>query len=178
MSKKDPTLPNAKVYKISTSIIPNFIAQTEKLSKLTPGPGLYKPVVKDKVLGNFKTTGQKSVFYEENVFRGMATPAPYNSINTERYKMSRTQEWKFPKPLKEAPLTIKKDNSPSPTTYAFETKTNASSLHPKPINYTINKAKKQCFLDKEVEYRKGSPGCAKYDPKLTFVTLGARRGYK
>ena len=42
MSKKDPTLPNAKIYKISPSKIPNFIASVEKLSKLTPGPGMYK----------------------------------------------------------------------------------------------------------------------------------------
>ena len=139
---------------------------------------MYKAVIKDRVLGNFKTTGHKSVFYEENVWKGMTTPAPYNSINTERYKMSRTQEWKFPKPLKEAPKTIIKNNSPSPTTYVFETKTNVSSLHPKPINYTINKAVHKCFVDKEVEIRKVSPGCAKYDPKIEFVTLGARRGYK
>lgn len=133
MSKKDPTLPNAKIYKISPSKIPNFLAATEKLARNTPGPGQYKQPNKPKILGNFKSTSHKSEFYEENVWRGMATPCCYNSINTERYKMSRTQEWKFPRPIKEAPLTIKKDNSPSPTSYEFEKKTNFSSLHPKPI---------------------------------------------
>ena len=133
MSKRDPTLPNAKIYKISPSKIPNFLAATEKLAAKTPGPGRYEQPKKPKLLGNFKLTGHKSEFYEENVWRGMATPSHYNSINTEKYKMNRTQEWKFPRPIKEEPLVIKKDNSPSPTSYVFETKTNFSSLHPKPI---------------------------------------------
>jgi len=133
MSNKDPTLPNAKIYKISPSKIPNFLSAIEKLAAKTPGPGKYEVPKKKKILGNFKSTSHKSEFYEENVWRGMATPAPYNSINTERYKMSRTQEWKFPRPIKEQSLTIKKENSPSPTSYVYETKTNVSSLHPKPI---------------------------------------------
>jgi hypothetical protein len=90
MSKKDPTLINAKIYKISPSKIPNFLAATEKLAAMTPGPGRYELPKKAKILGNFKSTSHKSEFYEENVWKGMATPSHYNSINTERYKMSRT----------------------------------------------------------------------------------------
>jgi hypothetical protein len=43
MSKKHPTLNNSKVYKISTAKIPNYIADAEKLSLKTPGPGKYDP---------------------------------------------------------------------------------------------------------------------------------------
>lgn len=180
MSKKHPTNENTKIYKISPSKIPSFLAATEKLSAQTPGPGRYEPSRKRKILGNFKLTGHKSEFYEESVWKGKATPHPYDSVNIEKYKMNRTQEWKFPRPIKEEPTTIKKDNSPSPTTYLIEKQTNASSLHPKPIQYTLNKAKKQCFVDVEVANRKVSPGAGQYRPERAdpYITLGARKGYK
>ena len=62
----------------------------EKESAKTPGAGRYDPEKKRKILGNFKTTGFKSEFYEEAVYRGMATPSHYNSLNVEKYKMNRT----------------------------------------------------------------------------------------
>ena len=87
---KNPTLVNSKIYKISPSKIPSFLAATEKLAAQTPGPGRYELPKKRKILGNFKQTGHKSEFYEENVWKGMSSPSHYNSINTEKYKMSRT----------------------------------------------------------------------------------------
>ena len=75
-----------------------------------------------KVVGNYKTNANKSAFYEDSVWKGMQTPAPYNSIDTEKYKMNRTQIWKISKPLKEKPTHFVKDYSPSPATYRVEDK--------------------------------------------------------
>lgn len=142
MSKKHPTLTNSKIYKISPSKIPNFLAACEKQSLQTPGPGKYEPAQKQKLLGNFKSTSHKSEFYEDCVWKGHQSPSHYNSVNIEKFKMSRTQEWKYPKPIKPLAEVVKKDSSPGPPTYLYETQTNASSLHPKPIKFTLGKAKK------------------------------------
>ena len=133
-----------------------------------------------KVLGSYKTNANKSAFYEDAVWKGQQTPAAYNTIDTEKYKMTRTQIWKISKPLKEVPRHFVKDNSPSPNSYRVEEKFIAKSNIKKNIQYSVPKAPKTTNIDLAIKRAKKVPGVGKYEITKADkrITLGARRGYK
>ena len=128
------------------------------------GPADYIDIRKRKINGFYDTKAPIGAVVGEVQYLGTQTPGTgHYELKTETTQMrSPRADLNRDKSPKKPLRPVVRDDSPSPASYQADNWKKTSSYRNSSFNYSINKAKKQSFFEKDIKAKKNNPGIGQY----------------